>query len=296
MKTFTLVPVGGFGNRILAISSALIYCQAKNIHLEILWFKDPGLNCDYDLLFSLKKALDQVEIRNAKGLDFVLRDNPRKKNFWIPRLFEKVLFDKCIYYYDEDYEPENVDPRLDPSLDSFQHIFMVSCREYWKSMDMYNWLSFHPTIEDRVKSVFDKMGSHVVGVHIRRTDNWVTLAYAPTDMFVDAMKKELENDPEVCFYLASDSLDEKKYLMNLFGNQLVTSMKETSRNTIDGIIDALVDMIILSRTQKMYAGQSSFAFIASKISGGVECVWIDTRLAKSEEESQYKENLRFTGM
>ena len=88
MRKITLVPIGGLGNRIEAISSVIAYCHAREIYLEVIWFKDHGLNCDFDNLFMINKSLKNIEIRNANIGDLFLRDNPRRRNFWIPFLFE----------------------------------------------------------------------------------------------------------------------------------------------------------------------------------------------------------------
>jgi len=90
IKTFTLIPVGGLGNRFEAISSILCFCREKGRNLEIIWFKDRGLNCNFDKLFSIDPKIENVTIRNAKASDFILRDNPRRRNLRIPRLFESI--------------------------------------------------------------------------------------------------------------------------------------------------------------------------------------------------------------
>lgn len=43
MRKITLVPIGGLGNRIEAISSVIAYCHAREIYLEVIWFKDHGI-------------------------------------------------------------------------------------------------------------------------------------------------------------------------------------------------------------------------------------------------------------
>jgi hypothetical protein len=53
----------------------------------------------------------------------------------------------------------------------------------------------------------------------------------------------------------------------LYGDRIITSLKKAERNTEDGIIDAFAEMNVLSRTKKIYAGESSFAETASKLSG-----------------------------
>ena len=72
MRKITLVPIGGLGNRIEAISSVIAYCHAREIYLEVIWFKDHGLNCDFDNLFMINKSLKNIEIRNANIGDLFL--------------------------------------------------------------------------------------------------------------------------------------------------------------------------------------------------------------------------------
>ena len=263
-KTLTLVPVGGLGNRIGAISSALCFCREKRRNLDIIWFKDQGLNCNFDKLFFIDPKIRNVTIRNAKVLDFILRDNPRKRNLWITRLFEKCLYNRCIY---SDLVIRNEQPAYDEQFDSFQKIYLVSWGVYWKCLNMYQWIKPCKTIEEKVKQVTDSFLANTIGIHIRRTDNTASIKYSPTRLFVEMMNKEVENDKNVKFYVASDSIEEKKYLMNLYGDRIITSMKETARNTEEGIINAFVEINILSRTNKIYGGYySTFAQISAALS------------------------------
>lgn len=276
MRSLTLIPVGGLGNRIEAMSSAIAFCKEQKVKLKILWFKDCGLNCDYEKLFFLDPALVDVEIRNAKGFDFFLRDNPRKRNLWIPYFFEKCYYDKCIYYYDNDFQVKNEYPPFDNQLDRYSKIYMVSCGLYWKDENMYQWIKLSNNIEKRVQDALTLFSSNMIGIHIRRTDNSNTIKYSPTELFINAIDKEIEQDENVSFFLASDSMDEKKRLKNLYGNRIITFMKDTNRNTEEGIIDAFVEMNILSRTNRIYAGDSSFARISSNLSG-IDYIQLDLR-------------------
>lgn len=266
MKHFTLVPVGGLGNRLQAICSAIVYCQEKKLSLDILWFKDKGLNCSYEKLFYLNPDLSNVAIKNAGLVDYILRDNPRKKNFWIPKFFEKLIFDKCIYYYDGFYV-KNIMPPYDDQLSSYYNIYMVSCGPYWMKNNMWRSIVISDEIEKRVNNVTAKFKQNTVGIHIRRTDNWNTMKYSPTELFIAAIEKEIAYDNNVCFFLASDSLAEKLHLKEIYGDRIITSFKETRRDCEDGILEAFTEMNILSRTRCLYAGDSSFAYIASKLSG-----------------------------
>jgi len=144
---------------------------------------------------------------------------------------------------------------------------MVTCGVYWKTDDMYKWIHPSDEVEKRVREVTSLFPAHIVGIHIRRTDNWNTMKYSPTNLFAEAMDKEIEKDRNVKFFLASDSMEEKIHFVNLYGDRIITSMKDVNRNTEEGIINAFAEMNILSQTEKIYAGDSSYARISSEISG-----------------------------
>lgn len=268
---FTLVPFGGLGNRIYAICSAIAYCQENKKSLKILWFKDHNLNCPVSDLFSINAESESINLVDASLMDLILRDNPRRRNFWIPKFFQRFLFDRRIYV-PEVYDVVSIHKKNDfGDLEKFNHVFMVSYWYFYKTPDMWKVITINPKIDARVDELIEKCKSHsnrVVGVHIRRTDNTYSIEESPTELFIYKMEKEVEiNKGNVRFYLASDSLDVKKELVNRFGNLIITSMEPTSRNNKKGIIDAFVELNVLSRTDKIYASsKSSFSELANYLS------------------------------
>lgn len=267
---FTLVPIGGLGNRINAICSAIVYCRQHRKTLKILWFKDPGLNCPVEDLFSLDTALDFVELKNATYPDFVLRDNPRRRNFRIPTIFQSFLFDRCIYEKEVYRVVSSKEQRDFGSIDAYKHIFMVSYWRFWESDDMWKVLVLNPHIEQCVQQEIHPFQSSArIGIHIRRTDNTYSVKESPLDLFIQKIEEEIKaRKGDVLFYLASDSPEVKTTLKNKFGDKIYTSMKPVRRNTRQGIVDAFVELNILSRMDKIYASsQSSFSELAHLLSG-----------------------------
>ena len=263
-KTFTLVPIGGLGNRLNAIASAIVYCKNTNRNLQIIWFKDPGLNCCYHKLFSIRSCFPWVNIRNATFMDFILRDNPRKKNLRLPTLFQYFIFDKCIYESDV-YDVVSAKTKPDyGNIDVFDRIFMVIYCSFWVSPDMWNFFDLSPEVLHRVEEQTSAFTPDTIGLHIRRTDNMYSINQSPTELFEHKITEEIEKNSHVNFYLASDSLEEKSRLINKFGCKIITSTEKAERNTEKGIVDAFVEMNILSRTKIIYAtAKSSFSELAS---------------------------------
>ena len=268
---FTLVPIGGLGNRINAICSAITYCNNKNKTLKILWFKDHGLNCSIDELMSIDPRFTNVKMFDARFSDFILRANPRKKNFWIPKLFQYFLFDRRIYLK-EFYNVVSVHKKPDfGDIDTKKHIFMVGYWRFYEKPDMWKSIVIAPSIIQKVTEITKSFNDYkrIVGIHIRRTDNTDSIRNSPTDLFVKKIHEEIDMYKEIVrFYLASDSLEEKNKIVGQFGNQLIiTSLEQTSRNNKEGIINAFVEMNVLSQTHKIYASfNSSFSEIAHLLS------------------------------
>jgi hypothetical protein len=265
---FTLVPYGGLGNRINAICSAIVFCQEHSKSLRIIWFRDQGLNCPSEDLFSLSPMLKDVTIREATFSDYIMRDRPRKRNLWIPLIFQPFLFDRRIY----DKEASEVfSQKTKPnfgSLEKYKHVFMAGYSKLWISPDMWSYIIPNKDIISKVDKVTSEFGDSTIGLHIRRSDNIIAINQSPTQLFIEKMEQEIELNKDVRFYLASDSTNEKKKLKELFGDKIITLENDTNRNTKKGIIDAFTEILILSRTKKIYgSAQSSFSELAHLFSG-----------------------------
>ena len=262
---FTLVPIGGLGNRINAICSAIAYCKERNKSLDIIWFKDPGLNCSVKQLMSLNPKLTNVQMHDAGISDFLLRDKPRRRNFRIPKIFQRFLFDRRIYE-SEVYKVVSSHTKPDfGNIDHYKHIFMVNYWRFWQSEDMWESIVVNPDIKKEVGKIISGIkAKRIVGLHIRRTDNIYSIKESPTELFINKVNDEIEKyQDDVAFFLASDSLEEKDRLKKIFGEKIYTQTHKTSRNTPEGIIDAFTELIALSKTDKIYASsKSSFSELA----------------------------------
>ena len=78
---------------------------------------------------------------------------------------------------------------------------------------------------------------------------------------------EISKNEDCQFYLATDSEEEKKRLKEIFGERILTLPRAANRNSIAGMQDALVELYVLSRTQKIFGSmQSSYSETAAQIS------------------------------
>lgn len=270
-SSLTLVPVGGLANRMKAIDAAIQLISGTDLALRIYWFRDKGLNCRFDQLFQ-PLDLPQVSLIEATSFDSFSYDRPRKRNLYIPRFFQLFYFDDCVYeaeatqrmYQHFDFRSWAINKRT----------YLASCVYFFPpAPDARLFQFFHPVpaLQQRIDEVSRTFGNRCVGVHIRRTDNLSSINESPTKLFVDRMQMMVQSDKDTCFYLASDSSEEKSKMKAIFGERILTFVTDLSRNSVQGIQDALVELYVLSKT-KMILGsvKSSYSETAAQI-GQIEC-------------------------
>ena len=103
-------------------------------------------------------------------------------------------------------------------------------------------------------------------MHIRRTDHLDAIEESPLDAFITAMREKLDAEPGTNYFLATDDEQVEFLLMKLFPTKIIVHKKEFTRQSIQGIKDAVVDLYCLSATAGIYGSYfSSFSDIAARI-------------------------------
>jgi len=105
-------------------------------------------------------------------------------------------------------------------------------------------------------------GGHVVGVHIRRTDNKVSCERSPTSAFIAEMRKYRS---DTCFFIATDDNREWENLSRVFpAERLIRATTNRSRDTSDGMRAAFIDFLCLAGCAEILGSAgSSFSEMAA---------------------------------
>lgn len=260
----TLVAMGGLANRMRAILSGLKLAQNTECDMEIVWGMNSECRCHPSVLFDLHE-FGNIRIIVPNGLMFnLLYQIPRKKNLYLSSLFRRLRYFRSYHLYDDSIKSEIIEQSLRQG-----DIIISSGLQFadfpW---DFYNRY-FHPTarIEEIVASkVADFSG--MVGVHIRRTDNELSIRHSPLEKFEDAISEILVQDPSTRFYLATDDFAVRERLSNRFGNSILYSAVPADRNSAEGIVEAWSELQVLSRCRSLLGSYwSSFSECASYIGG-----------------------------
>jgi hypothetical protein len=125
------------------------------------------------------------------------------------------------------------------------------------------------SIVNAIQSTF--FTENMLGVHIRRGDFLELMRYNGTcitavEDYIRCIDQHLEVGPFDRLYLATDDTDVRVRLRQRYGTQLCVSFEPRSldRSTVEAIQDALIDLLLLSRSRYLIGTKrSSFSRVAS---------------------------------
>ena len=262
-RKVVLVPVGGLANRFFAIDSAISLCRHYKHPLEIIWFKDPALNTTFHSLFE-PVSMSDVTIREANLMDYLLYDRPRKKNFFIPWIFQKVTFRKRFYERESQLLAKQSHDFSE--LASPGAIYIATFVQLVPSE--LNYSMFKPTlkIKMQIESVCAQLGDYCIGIHIRRGDNVFSISESPLSLFIKRIDHEISLNSSATFYLATDSDDVKADLVQRYGKRITVLNRSADRLSTSGMQDAVSELFILASTKKVLGSYySTFSVLAARL-------------------------------
>lgn len=268
MNKITFIPVGGLANRMRTIASAFMLSQQTNSRLNILWFKDWALNAPFRMLFE-PIVKERLSLREAGGCDALLFDRPRKKNLYLPVVYQSMAFTDRIYersFYSLTQQNFNFVKWVNEK----KKVYMASYTAFQPYENTLMSELFVPLqmVRKKIEKRCSSFSENVIGVHIRRTDNVASIEKSPLELFYRELDLDLDKNGRNLIYLATDSEEVKSMMRKRYGNRIISSTAPADRSSIDGIQDGIADMYTLARTNKIYGSfQSSFSEIASQIGG-----------------------------
>ena len=260
-----LQPHSGLANRIRVIVSGLAFSERHKQPLIIYWKQDSGLNCSFYDLFQRNEKLD---VRNY-NLRIMIIDRMNNKGS-IKTLFNKIykidfsLFDKDFKKFVWNRNGDNIDMSLIPKY--IRNYYIKTCNEFSYDASYLQYLKPVKNVQILINQQTEQFPDKIIGVHIRRTDNDISIEESPIYLFVERMKKDLIDDPDIHYFLATDDPRVEKELLELFSSRILLSKKDYARDTREGIIGAMVDLYCLAATTKIYGSYwSSFSSLAARI-------------------------------
>lgn len=260
----TIRPQAGLGNRLRALDSAVHLSEELKMPLQIEWVRNKDFNCAFGDLFELTKNFPVIEKTS------IIRDDGKIERSLNP--IRKILYKvkmpsaSSIFFNREIIQMKNKKD-LSSEFQGLNNIYIQTETSFYKGRDAFSYLKPTNFIEEQLCIVTNRYNDNTIGVHIRRSDNINAVKSSPTDLFVDKMKKKINDNENTNFFLATDSEEEENKLKGIFKNKIITYKKRSyNRNSKEAIQDAWIDMLCLSRTKKIFGSYySSFSEIAANI-------------------------------
>ena len=247
-------PSGGLCNRMRVINSSLELAKRKNAKLLVLWYVADELNAPFESLF---QPVDEFKVINFTSLKDL-------RKLWY-QLTARTRVNNA------DIENNTTNGTLNQDFfDSIKLPAYIFTWEHFYDADE-NFKLFKPTgeLQRRIDEVTKHFTEDMVSVHIRRTDQVVSIAHSKTENFIELMNREIEENPEVKFFLATDDKEEEALLRKTFPGRIVSNENRTlRRDSLDGMYDALLDLYCLAACKKIIGSYfSSFTDTAASLGG-----------------------------
>ena len=252
-----------------AIDSAFVLSQKLQKSLTVIWLENtPQLRCPFGQLFQPppQVALFSPAVTSLYLDPQAVQGPTQLKKTLLAlaaRVFQTVSFQKII---DNDATIDLIQTDRLATLASYQRVMILTDRSFYPT-NTYGLFKPIPILEHAIEARTIAFNQNTVGLHIRRGDHKKSIEYSPLRLFIDAIEREIAQNTDTNFYLASDSLPIKRRLVNQFGERIITQLAPTSRNSEQGMQDAVVDLYALSRTRKIYGSYwSSYSRVAANLS------------------------------
>lgn len=259
----------GLGNRMYSIASAYHLAKSTNQKLLVLWDVDHSLGARADMLFSLPK---EISFLYTTGLSLKrapirhLKSEKIKKSYKAAASTVLTTMSLCMLLrHAEGYA------------------YLTELAERPELLYIESYFSFLPDTEDecayyrifkpsdqvmqKAGPILEHLKPDTIGLHIRRTDHTVAMQHSPVSSFTEQIALTLKENPSATFFVATDDPEtERRLLADYPQSIIVNSSKQFTRKSADGIIDAYVDILCLSRCARIIGSYgSSFSQIASKL-------------------------------
>jgi hypothetical protein len=133
--------------------------------------------------------------------------------------------------------------------------------------DVYKQFKPISDIQDQIDDVAKRFNEHTIGIHIRRTDNKMAIRHSPIEVFYQEMDDFINKNPEATFFVSTDDVNVENEMIQRYGQRIVIQPEKTvSRNMLQGMQQAVIDMDLLSKTKRIIGSfHSTFSIVSAKI-------------------------------
>lgn len=259
-----IVPDGGLANRFRSMVSGIYIAKQTGRNAVIVWHKDNLCNADLSDILRVSDIPAQIIEPNELVYRLVY-DMPRKRNFFLPKFVAPCRFEQTYY------DGINLFQYLEDCM-ALHHlvkqakgdVLFFSGQEFYDFPNEFFQQVIHPSAKV-VKREQEIVKDHIYpeyAFHIRRTDHKQAIEQSPLQLFLNTMNN-IGNEK---FFCATDDDIVKQEVCRKFPHQVIFNETPATRSTREGIIDAMAEIMIMSKVRLIYGSAgSSFTEAANKL-------------------------------
>jgi hypothetical protein len=264
-RTLVATCSAGLCNRLLVLAGSLRLAHRTGREFMLYWPENVHLGCPFTSLFE-----NPFELFGDDRLHWLLQTERHVK------LYSAIAnCGPCFSEVSDDGDPEAqavvIKAWYAPKLagESYDGAFHQELRTQLHTL--------RPRRELLAEADAFKLPPRCIGVHVRRVDDWEegvrNFAQSRDDHFIAIMDAVIARVPDVAFFLAADNEAMEKILRTRFGERVLFFRKTSRGRDRRGVEEALIDLLLLSRTAAVLGTNfSSFSSTASLL--GPELLFI----------------------
>lgn len=258
-KKIFIEPIGGLANRMRMIASYIEFAEKKGLDVSCVWNINNELGASFHSLF---RDTDRVRFVSDKKFKLYSSNQKNLLKRWLVTFLNKC---KGYHFVVKDSDVAIYGDNLEGILSKHVCMYVCTCEELKYATD-FSMFKPNYDLQTIIDTYCEQFTKNTIGLHIRRTDNVLSIEKSPLSLFENAILEELSVNAETKFYVTSDDETVEKSLKERFSDKVIIREKQYGRGDEQGIKDAVIDLYLLSKTKKIYGSYwSSFSDIASRI-------------------------------
>lgn len=286
--------LNGLCNRLRNLASCAVLAEHSGRELVVCWMNEKNIpDCKTigftewsDLFVSPRFKL--ITLLPKEGVIFggnPSYGSPFFKQRWLERIPAHSYLEEAVYSQSHLPGAENeIDINL-PDKNVIIHTIhnvkptdMSENEFYDRKRAFYKTLIPIPSIAKTVQRISSQFSNDIVGVHVRTTDILKQVHKKDNPAiwkYMQYMKEEMDKNPDVAFFVSSDSYYILRHFRNCFRGKVFfndqveyNSNGEVERGTVKATQNALADLLLLSKTKRLIGTRfSSFSYEAACMGG-----------------------------
>ena len=258
-KFIVCVNRAGIGNRLRGLVSAIRLCKLLKRKLLLYWENNQYCGCNFNDLFEnkfdevTKEELKKIKNKNSKIYKDVLEEGYEQYDYLIFDTWKFVFLPEEIQ---NDFNKAYISKEGSNVNFEFQRI------PEDKKKEIINHLSELIPVES-IRKIVENFSeennlSNCIGLHIRRADYDFTVEDRGKVSSDRRFIEKIQSMPNEKFLLCTDGVKTENNLKELFKDRIIVYPKgDRKRSKKESLQEALIDMLLLSKTKNIFGSYLS---------------------------------------